>query len=150
MVWYYCTLTIRESILRVNGSRIKGWWRAHHFISTALSAVLLTWPDSPTYHLLRNQLMWFYVYISKFYRDISVYFISCNVSFDFIKVLCSTFNSVINMVACIDLKLQEKDMIWISQLKDFTRGCGEVLVFFFLFCTWDTSTNYTMLGNCIN
>lgn len=105
MVWYYCTLTIRESILRVNGSRIKGWWRAHHFISTALSAVLLTWPDSPTYHLFRNQLMWFYVYISKFYRDISVYFISCNVSFDFIKVLCSTFNSVINRVACIDLKL---------------------------------------------
>ncbi|XP_057376435.1 transmembrane protein 120 homolog [Daphnia carinata] len=64
MVWYYCTLTIRESILRVNGSRIKGWWRAHHFISTALSAVLLTWPDSATYHLFRHQLMWFYVYIS--------------------------------------------------------------------------------------
>ena len=65
MVWYYCTLTIRESILRVNGSRIKGWWRAHHFISTVLSSVLLTWPDSTTYHLFRKQLMWFYVYISK-------------------------------------------------------------------------------------
>ena len=25
LVWYYCTLTIRESILKVNGSRIKGW-----------------------------------------------------------------------------------------------------------------------------
>ena len=25
LVWYYCTLTIRESILTVNGSRIKGW-----------------------------------------------------------------------------------------------------------------------------
>jgi hypothetical protein len=23
IVWYYCTLTIRESILKVNGSRIK-------------------------------------------------------------------------------------------------------------------------------
>ena len=23
IVWYYCTLTIRESILRVNGSKIK-------------------------------------------------------------------------------------------------------------------------------
>ena len=33
IVWYYCTLTIRESILIVNGSRIKGWWRTHHFIS---------------------------------------------------------------------------------------------------------------------
>ncbi|XP_008482155.1 transmembrane protein 120 homolog [Diaphorina citri] len=29
LVWYYCTLTIRESILKVNGSRIKGWWRMH-------------------------------------------------------------------------------------------------------------------------
>lgn len=65
MVWYYCTLTIRESILRVNGSRIRGWWRAHHFLSTALAGVLLTWPDSVTYHLFRHQLMWFYVYISK-------------------------------------------------------------------------------------
>lgn len=64
MVWYYCTLTIRESILKVNGSRIKGWWRAHHFISTALSGVLLTWPESVTYNLFRKQLMWFYVYIS--------------------------------------------------------------------------------------
>lgn len=64
MVWYYCTLTIRESILRVNGSRIRGWWRAHHFLSTALAGVLLTWPDSVTYHLFRHQLMWFYVYIS--------------------------------------------------------------------------------------
>ncbi|KAI2546317.1 TMEM120A isoform 6, partial [Pan troglodytes] len=26
LVWYYCTLTIRESILINNGSRIKGWW----------------------------------------------------------------------------------------------------------------------------
>jgi|ERR1712126_182784 len=34
IVWYYCTLTIRESILKVNGSKIKGWWRAHHFITT--------------------------------------------------------------------------------------------------------------------
>merc|ERR1712116_80506 len=29
-----------------------------------LSSVLLTWPDSTTYHLFRKQLMWFYVYIS--------------------------------------------------------------------------------------
>jgi len=64
MVWYYCTLTIRESILRVNGSRIKGWWRLHHFISTALAGVLLTWPEGTTYSLFRTQLMWFYVYIS--------------------------------------------------------------------------------------
>uniref|UniRef100_A0A8C2S9Q9 Transmembrane protein 120A n=1 Tax=Capra hircus TaxID=9925 RepID=A0A8C2S9Q9_CAPHI len=31
LVWYYCTLTIRESILINNGSRIKGWWVFHHY-----------------------------------------------------------------------------------------------------------------------
>ncbi|KAF6206380.1 hypothetical protein GE061_017613 [Apolygus lucorum] len=64
LVWYYCTLTIRESILKVNGSKIKGWWRLHHFISTAASAVLLIWPLSPAWYLFRPQFMVFNVYIS--------------------------------------------------------------------------------------
>jgi len=64
IVWYYCTLTIRESILKVNGSKIKGWWRAHHFISTALGGVLLVWPDGPCYQAFRNQLMWFNIYLA--------------------------------------------------------------------------------------
>ncbi|PWA20466.1 hypothetical protein CCH79_00003705, partial [Gambusia affinis] len=37
LVWYYSTLTIRETILIKNGSRIKGWWVFHHFISSFLS-----------------------------------------------------------------------------------------------------------------
>ncbi|XP_073972379.1 transmembrane protein 120 homolog [Rhodnius prolixus] len=64
LVWYYCTLTIRESILKVNGSKIKGWWRLHHFISTAASAVLLIWPLSPSWYEFRPQFMIFNVYIS--------------------------------------------------------------------------------------
>jgi len=64
LVWYYCTLTIRESILKVNGSRIKGWWRAHHFLSTVLSGVLLIWPNNSVYYLFRDKFMWFNVYIS--------------------------------------------------------------------------------------
>uniref|UniRef100_A0A452QU40 Transmembrane protein 120B n=1 Tax=Ursus americanus TaxID=9643 RepID=A0A452QU40_URSAM len=40
LVWYYCTLTIRESILISNGSRIKGWWVSHHYVSTFLSGFL--------------------------------------------------------------------------------------------------------------
>jgi len=64
IVWYYCTLTIRESILRVNGSKIKGWWRAHHFISTALGGVLLVWEDGPCFQKFRNQLMWFNIYLA--------------------------------------------------------------------------------------
>jgi hypothetical protein len=64
LVWYYCTLTIRESILRVNGSRVKGWWLTHHFISTVLSGVLLIWPNNEVYYSFRKQFMWFNVYIS--------------------------------------------------------------------------------------
>lgn len=64
LVWYYCTLTIRESILKVNGSRIKGWWRAHHFISTVCAGVLLIWPQGEPWQLFRNQFMYFNAYIS--------------------------------------------------------------------------------------
>ncbi|XP_030386465.1 transmembrane protein 120 homolog [Scaptodrosophila lebanonensis] len=64
LVWYYCTLTIRESILKVNGSRIKGWWRAHHFISTVAAGVLLVWPQGEHWQLFRLQFMYFNVYIS--------------------------------------------------------------------------------------
>ncbi|XP_065345588.1 transmembrane protein 120 homolog [Cloeon dipterum] len=64
LVWYYCTLTIRESILKVNGSRIKGWWRTHHFISTVAAGVLLIWPNVETWYHFRTQFMWFNVYIS--------------------------------------------------------------------------------------
>lgn len=64
LVWYYCTLTIRESILKVNGSRIKGWWRLHHFISTVVAAILLIWPTNTAWYEFRTQFMWFNVYIS--------------------------------------------------------------------------------------
>lgn len=65
LVWYYCTLTIRESILKVNGSRIKGWWRAHHFISTVAAGVLLVWPQGEHWQIFRMQFMYFNVYISE-------------------------------------------------------------------------------------
>ncbi|XP_043923632.1 ion channel TACAN isoform X2 [Protopterus annectens] len=64
LVWYYCTLTIRESILINNGSRIKGWWVFHHYISTFLSGVMLTWPDDLMYQMFRNQFLFFTMYQS--------------------------------------------------------------------------------------
>ncbi|CAH2980770.1 unnamed protein product [Chilo suppressalis] len=64
LVWYYCTLTIRESILKVNGSRIKGWWRLHHFISTVVSGILLIWPQNQPWELFKHTFMWFIAYIS--------------------------------------------------------------------------------------
>ncbi|GBM87522.1 Transmembrane protein 120 [Araneus ventricosus] len=64
LVWYYCTLTIRESILVVNGSRIKGWWRLHHFIATLLTGVLILWHDGESYQLFRTQFMLYSCYSS--------------------------------------------------------------------------------------
>ncbi|XP_035391531.1 transmembrane protein 120B isoform X1 [Electrophorus electricus] len=64
LVWYYCTLTIRESILMSNGSRIKGWWVSHHYVSTFLSGVMLTWPEGPIYQLFRSQFLAFSIYQS--------------------------------------------------------------------------------------
>lgn len=66
LVWYYCTLTIRESILKLNGSRIKGWWRFHHFFSTGAAGILLIWPDNETWLAFRNQFVLFNIYLSMF------------------------------------------------------------------------------------
>ncbi|KAM7413154.1 hypothetical protein PAMA_020505 [Pampus argenteus] len=64
LVWYYCTLTVRESILITNGSRIKGWWVFHHYVSAFLSGVMLTWPDGILYKAFRNQFLAYSLYQS--------------------------------------------------------------------------------------
>ncbi|XP_051972001.1 ion channel TACAN isoform X2 [Xyrauchen texanus] len=64
LVWYYCTLTIRESILINNGTKIKGWWVFQHYVSTFLSGVMLTWPDGELYQLFRNQFLSYSMYIN--------------------------------------------------------------------------------------
>ncbi|KAK3550102.1 hypothetical protein QTP86_020674 [Hemibagrus guttatus] len=64
LVWYYCTLTIRESILINNGSKIKGWWVFQHYVSTFLSGVMLTWPEGELYQMFRNQFLSYSIYIN--------------------------------------------------------------------------------------
>ncbi|EDV21625.1 uncharacterized protein TRIADDRAFT_59815 [Trichoplax adhaerens] len=54
LVWYYCTVTIREHILRLNGSRIKGWWIIHHYFSAILSCILLVSPINQRYYAFRE------------------------------------------------------------------------------------------------
>lgn len=54
----------RESILIVNGSRIKGWWRFHHFISVVAGGILLVWPGGEPYRAYREQHIFFNVYIT--------------------------------------------------------------------------------------
>lgn len=62
LVWYYCTLTIRESILVINGSKINGWWQAHHFITTICVSIFLIWPDSDSYQSFRPNFIMFCFY----------------------------------------------------------------------------------------
>ncbi|CAF2947159.1 unnamed protein product [Rotaria sp. Silwood2] len=64
LVWYYCTLTIRESILVTNGSNIQFWWRLHHFISTVCSSIILTWSSTQSYKMFRQQHYIFSLYLS--------------------------------------------------------------------------------------
>lgn len=64
LLWYYSTLTLQEHILIANGSRIKGWWVAHHYVSIILSGLLLIWPDGRVYQLFRRQFLYFSLYLS--------------------------------------------------------------------------------------
>uniref|UniRef100_A0A8C9YVK8 Transmembrane protein 120Aa n=1 Tax=Sander lucioperca TaxID=283035 RepID=A0A8C9YVK8_SANLU len=74
LVWYYCTLTIRESILISNGSRIKGWWVSHHYVSTFLSGVMLTWPEGTLYQMFRNQFLTYCLYQIGFVQFLQYYY----------------------------------------------------------------------------
>lgn len=62
LVWYHCTLTIRESILIANGSRIHGWWRALQFITTIQAGIMILWPDGPSYTEFRAYFLLYTVY----------------------------------------------------------------------------------------
>jgi len=62
LVWYHCTLTIRESILIANGSRIHGWWRALQFITTIQAGIIILWPDGPSYAEFRRHFLCYTVY----------------------------------------------------------------------------------------
>ncbi|XP_074036220.1 transmembrane protein 120 homolog [Leptinotarsa decemlineata] len=64
LIWYYCAISIRESILKVNGSRIKVWWRIHHILSLLGSGIMLVWSENETWNEFRNQFIWYNIYNS--------------------------------------------------------------------------------------
>ncbi|MEE6503989.1 hypothetical protein FKM82_005037 [Ascaphus truei] len=43
---------------------IKGWWVSHHYVSTFLSGVMLTWPNGLMYQIFRNQFLAFSIFQS--------------------------------------------------------------------------------------
>jgi len=40
-LYYYSNMTIRELVLRVNGSRVRSWWILHHVLTVVLIGVVL-------------------------------------------------------------------------------------------------------------
>jgi len=57
LVYYFVSLSLRENILQVNGSRIKDWWIFHHYISIVVSITWLTW-NTITYEASLNNFLW--------------------------------------------------------------------------------------------
>ena len=62
-LYYYSTVVLREHILVVNGSDIRAWWIAHHYVCVGISGIMLIWPAGPNYIAIRPTLLSFFIYI---------------------------------------------------------------------------------------
>lgn len=136
------------NLAQVNGSRMKGWWRAHHFISTVLAGVMLIWPVGQCYDDFRTQFMVFNVYISEFLcyaKHQQFYFTSFINIFSvvhkrylhykpvglkptfpsYLQVSYSTCSSCTSVVVSTGSNVWVRATTWISQLTVSSLGCGE-------------------------
>ncbi|VDL66011.1 unnamed protein product, partial [Nippostrongylus brasiliensis] len=118
---YYCTLTIRESILTINGSRcfrIKGWWVAHHYLSCVLSGMVLTWRDGECYQEFRPQFMYFVLYIAfiqilqffQLYNAYSLWYLSydCEGEWQVFALSCMFFILAVGNIVTTSLVILKK------------------------------------------
>lgn len=63
ILYYFSSVTLREHILLVNGSRIRSWWLGHHYSSVILSCTILLWPYGETFLQFRTLFYLFSVYL---------------------------------------------------------------------------------------
>eukprot|EP00039_Didymoeca_costata_P018999 m.335849 g.335849 ORF g.335849 m.335849 type:complete len:359 (+) comp17693_c0_seq1:123-1199(+) len=63
LVWFYFTVSVREHVLIQNGSRIKRWWRIHHYLAIGVSGLLLVWPKREAYRRFHPQFMVFSLFL---------------------------------------------------------------------------------------
>lgn len=59
LLYYYVAVTLREHVLKNNGSSIKGWWIFHHYLTMILTCTLLTWPYGDSYRLFQTQFIYY-------------------------------------------------------------------------------------------
>lgn len=59
MVYFYTASALRESVLFMNGSRIRRWWIQHHYWAIVAGALLISLPvDSPTFSRAVSVFLW--------------------------------------------------------------------------------------------
>jgi hypothetical protein len=64
LLYFYCSMTIREHILLVNGSKIRSWWLIHHYLSILLTGTVLIWPYSSSLLEYRLPFLYYNLYLS--------------------------------------------------------------------------------------
>lgn len=64
LLYFYCSMTVREHILQVNGSRIRAWWFIHHYLSILLTGTVLIWPFSESLNAYRFPFLYYNLYLS--------------------------------------------------------------------------------------
>ncbi|KAJ3448923.1 transmembrane protein induced by tumor necrosis factor alpha [Anaeramoeba flamelloides] len=62
--YYYLSLTMKETVLKSNGSNITQWWTAHHFLAFFCSGFLLFWPFGSFLKIFASRFYIFSIYIS--------------------------------------------------------------------------------------
>jgi len=76
LVWFYCNLTMKESILVANGSDIKLWWLVQHYLDIVLYAVMLVRSDGEfslqfslyIFYMSGTQILQFYYQSGSLYK----------------------------------------------------------------------------------
>mmetsp|Transcript_31821 Transcript_31821/g.95693 ORF Transcript_31821/g.95693 Transcript_31821/m.95693 type:complete len:422 (-) Transcript_31821:167-1432(-) len=80
LMGYYLIVTLREEVLITNGSRIRLWWRTHHYLSFLQSGLLFSWAETDENADFRYLFIVFSLYIGLiqvaqfYYQSRSLYY----------------------------------------------------------------------------
>lgn len=59
LLYTYSAMTLREHVLRSNGSSMQRWWVWHHYLCVVLAGVMVVWPAGGSYYQMRTHLLVF-------------------------------------------------------------------------------------------
>nr|XP_055178126.1 transmembrane protein 120B isoform X2 [Nyctereutes procyonoides] len=114
--------------------RIKGWWVSHHYVSTFLSGVMLTWPNGLIYQKFRNQFLAFSIFQKQ------LWLLAGSVS----RAVSSSCNIITRGAASTGCAPWGRGITWTSPWKDSSPGCGGASPSFCLSCSVAISGSCTM------